>query len=103
MEKEIVFKEFENKIQKYLDILNYTQFIEDFEKIKHVLFNKNQITSLEFSRERNYNEILNIRDEDIVLKSINYFKEKIKNQNLDPLDRKLMGYFSKDYLNLIKG
>ena len=103
LEKEIVFKEFENKIQKYLDILNYTQFIEDFEKIKHVLFNKNQITSLEFSRERNYHEILNIRDEDIVLKSINYFKEKIKNQNLDPLDRKLMGYFSKDYLNLIKG
>lgn len=97
--KEVIFAKAEKRIIEYLNVLNYFDLFEDFEKLKFILLNENQNFSFYFLRKRSLDEISHIGLDEKISKAINYYKAKIN--FFSSIDEKLIDNFSENILKLV--
>lgn len=98
--KEKVFSAGEEKICQYLNVLNYFELYEDFEKFKSIILNEYQNLSFCFLRKRSFTDITDLNYQDKVTKTLYYFLENI--DNISSIDRKLFHNLSNTFLNLFQ-
>jgi len=91
----------EEKILEYLDVCSYTNLIENFEKLKLILFNNYQNLSLEYLKNRNPSELLKENYNNELLGTVKYFKEKIKESNFNKQDENILKTLNKEFKELI--
>jgi len=101
IEKENLITKAELKIAEYLDICNYTNLIENFEKLKLIILNNYQNFSFEFLKNRDPDTLFNDQYTKNTIDTIQYFKHKIKRSNLNFYDKELLENFSNEFKQLI--
>ena len=98
-QKEEIFNIAEEKISQYLNVFNFFDLQEDFEKIKLILLDKYQNCFFDFIKKRTFKEISGEKYIETVLESIFYYKENKDNigfidgrilDNIDSLLKKMM-------------
>ena len=90
-----------DKVNSYLDVLNYTRFHEDFEKLKMIIFNKSQQISFNFLRPRKYSEITNENYKKDIFDSVKYLKNQENKGILDSYDEKFINLLNDEFKELI--
>jgi len=101
IEKEILISKAEDKIAEYLDVCSYTSLIENVHKLKIILLNNFQKLSFEHMKNRNPSDLFKENYDDKIFETIQYYKQKIKESNLNEHDKKLLELFSKEFKELI--
>ena len=86
--KEKIYKIAEDKIYQYLNVFNFFDLQEDFEKLKLILLDKNNNLLFDFIKKRTFEEISGEKYFDDLLESIVYYKENKGDVNI--IDRKIM-------------
>lgn len=87
LEREEIFNRIKSKIRKYLDVNNLLYLYEEFEKLKKIMLNDNQITAMQFFKK---DEILDVYNEDRIADCIAYFIERDKSLACDGKDQKII-------------
>jgi len=100
LKKENIFRNAESKICNYLDIFNFLNLNEDFEKLKMIIFNNYQYTAFGLLRKRTYKEIMTKGNQEKIFNTIKYFRNKEGNYN--DYDFELIKLFSEDFRRLFK-
>ena len=100
LRKEEIFKIAEKKIDSYLNILNYFDFFEDFEKLKSLFLNDFQKFAFNFIRKKSTFEIAEPNYSEKILKTLEYFKGY--ENNLSLIDKNLEDKFSDSFIELMK-
>jgi len=101
IEKELLMFRAEDKIAEYLDVCSYAILIENVEKLKSILLNNYQILLYEYVMNRNSTDIFKENYDNRLLETIQYYKQKIKESNLDEYDQKLLDNLGKEFKELI--
>ncbi len=109
-DKQQKYKLVKKHLNNILDLSHYLNIIEQFEFIKTILMNDNQIKALKYLKKPNINDSQeiqksNLRMDDDQYKSlndtINYFKYKIVGQELDKYDNLLLEMIDPGILNIL--
>lgn len=96
--KEMIFNKAEYTVYGYLDILNFTKFYEDFQKLKSLILNENQVIAFEFLNNRNFEDIINLNFNKQILKTYKYFCLKISDPSLcNSYDKKILNKLNCDF------
>jgi len=101
IKKEVFYFQAEKKINKYLDAQKLMKLFENFEKLKILLLNRQQINAFDFFKKRDLSEI-NSNKENNLIDLYKYLKEErlANDQNLIP-DNKIILFLDQDIKNLI--
>jgi len=99
--KELLILKAEKEITKYLDICSYTNLYENFEKLKLTLLNNYHIVAFENLKNRNTTDIFKENYIDRIIGTVQYFKQKQKESNLNDLDAKLLENLNSEFKELI--
>jgi len=100
LEKEQIFHIAEKKIDSYLNVLNYFDFFEDFEKLKNVILNDAQNLAFNFIRKRSQFDLSEPNYSEKIIKSLENFKAN--NNNLSRIDKSLLEKLSDEFIELMK-
>jgi len=101
IQREILISRAEDKIAEYLDVYNYTNLNENFLKIKSIILNKCQIISFEYLKNQNLKDFFIENYDEKLLELIEYYKQKIKQSNLNEYNQKLLDNFREEFKDLI--
>jgi len=101
IQKELLILRAEDKVDEYLDVCTYTKLIENVHKLKLILLNNYQKLLFEYLRNRNTSDLFKENYDNKLLETIEYYKEKIKESNLNEYDQKLIYNLSKEFKDLI--
>jgi len=91
----------EEKIAEYLDVCSYSNLYENLEKLKLILLNNYQMFSFEYLKNRNSSDILRENNNDKLLDTVQYFKQKLNESNINESDKNLLENFRKEFAELI--
>ena len=95
-EKELVDDFYNNKkyFENVLDVSNLVKFYKEFQYFKKLILNDYQIIALKLIKDKIKNEE---EDNELLLKRLeNYFEEAKKNDQIDYIDKKLLGFFAEE-------
>jgi len=101
IQKEHLILRAEDKVAEYLDVCSYTKLIENVHKLKVIFLNKYQKLSFEYLMNRNTTDLFKENYDNKLLETIQYYKQKIKESNLNEYDQKLLDNISKEFKELI--
>jgi hypothetical protein len=88
--KEQIFTRAQQKIDKYLDVLNYFDIFEELEKIKKIVFSQKQNVLFDFLKRRTFNEIFEEDVETKLFESVLYYKHFENNLRRNSFDERLL-------------
>ena len=86
--KEKIFKFGEDKISQYLNVFNFFDLQEDFEKLRMIILNKFQNSFFDFIKKRTFEEMSGDKYFDDLIESIIHFKGN--NKDYDFVDKRIM-------------
>jgi len=101
IEREILISRAEDKINEYLDVCSYTSLIENVHKLKLIILNNYQKLLFEHQKNRNPTELFYENYNNRILETILFYKQKIKDSDLNQYDEKLLENLSKEFVDLI--
>ncbi len=98
IEKDKLFNLGLNKIDSYLNVYNYIDLFEDFEKLKSIVFNDDQNFAFNFLKKKSPIQISEPIYADKILKTIEYFKAN--GNNFSFIDKRIKDNLSNTFWNL---
>lgn len=101
IEREKIITKAEKKVADYLDVFNYTKLFENFEKLKYILLNNNQVLCFDYIKNRKPSDIFKENYNEKIFETIQYFKDKFKEHNFDIYDIKLLENCNNEFKELL--